>query len=222
MPTTPTTSATSFTQALSEKFSAWREAISEVELDQLDWENPGSWPSVVKVFILFSAFIICLMLGYTFFTKAQVDQLNAVQAKEESLKVEFKQKAFEAANLDALRKQMEEMQQIFGALVSQLPSDTEVPGLLEDITATGVDNGLEFQSIELQAELAQEFYIELPIDIDVTGSYHDLGAFVSGISGLPRIVTLHDFEILPIEDRPGVMAMKILAKTYRYKDEDEQ
>lgn len=222
MPTTPTTSATPFTQALSEKFRAWREAVSEVELDQLDWENPGSWPRVVKVFILFSAFAICLMLGYTFFTKAQVEQLNAVQAKEESLKVEFKQKAFEAANLDALRKQMEEMQQIFGALVSQLPSDTEVPGLLEDITATGVDNGLEFQSIELQAELAQEFYIELPIDIDVTGSYHDLGAFVSGISGLPRIVTLHDFEILPIEDRPGVMAMKILAKTYRYKDEDEQ
>lgn len=214
-------STMSFKQTLSEKFNSWREAVSEVELDQLDWENPSSWPAVVKVFILVAAFALCLMLGYSFFTKAQVEQLNTAQAKEASLKVEFKQKAFEAANLDALRKQMEEMQKIFGALVSQLPSDTEVPGLLEDITATGVDNGLEFQSIELQAELAQEFYIELPINIDVTGSYHDLGAFVSGISGLPRIVTLHDFEILPIEDRPGVMEMKILAKTYRYKDEDE-
>jgi len=212
----------SLTSAVSEKLSSWREAVSEVEIDQLDWENPGSWPSVVKVFILVAVFAICLVLGYSFFTKAQVEQLNTYQAKEESLKVEFKQKAFEAANLDALRKQMEEMQQIFGALVSQLPSDTEVPGLLEDITATGVDNGLEFQSIELQPELAQEFYIELPIDIEVTGSYHDLGAFVSGISGLPRIVTLHDFEILPIAERPGVMAMKILAKTYRYKDEGEQ
>ncbi|MBT5922921.1 MAG: type 4a pilus biogenesis protein PilO [Cellvibrionales bacterium] len=212
----------SLTQTLSEKFSTWREAVSEVEVDQLDWENPGSWPSVVKVFILVAVFVVCLLLGYSFFTKSQVELLNTSQAKEELLKVEFKQKAFEAANLDSLRKQMEEMQQIFGALVSQLPSDTEVPGLLEDITATGVDNGLEFQSIELQSELAQEFYIELPIDIDVTGSYHDLGAFVSGISGLPRIVTLHDFEILPIEDRPGVMAMKILAKTYRYKDEGEQ
>ena len=212
----------SFANTLSEKFSDWRAAVSEVEIDQLDWENPGSWPSVVKVFILVAVLGLCLVLGYSFFTQSQVDQLKSAQAKEELLKTEFKQKAFEAANLDALRKQMDEMEQIFGALVSQLPSDTEVPGLLEDITATGVDNGLEFQSIELQPELAQEFYIELPINIDVTGSYHDLGAFVSGISGLPRIVTLHDFEILPIEDRPGVMAMKILAKTYRYKDEGEQ
>lgn len=212
----------SFANTLSEKFSDWRAAVSEVEIDQLDWENPGSWPSVVKVFILVAVLGLCLVLGYSFFTQSQVDQLKSAQAKEELLKTEFKQKAFEAANLDALRKQMDEMEQIFGALVSQLPSDTEVPGLLEDITATGVDNGLEFQSIELQPELAQEFYIELPINIDVTGSYHDLGAFVSGISGLPRIVTLHDFEILPIEERPGVMAMKILAKTYRYKDEGEQ
>ena len=212
----------SFLDTLSEKFSDWRAAVSEVEIDQLDWENPGSWPSVVKVFILVAVFGLCLVLGYGFFTQSQVDQLKSAQAKEELLKTEFKQKAFEAANLNALRKQMDEMEQIFGALVSQLPSDTEVPGLLEDITATGVDNGLEFQSIELQPELAQEFYIELPINIDVTGSYHDLGAFVSGISGLPRIVTLHDFEILPIEERPGVMAMKILAKTYRYKDEGEQ
>ncbi|MDG2036073.1 MAG: type 4a pilus biogenesis protein PilO [Pseudomonadales bacterium] len=212
----------SFANTLSEKFSDWKAAVSEVEIDQLDWENPGSWPSVVKVFILVAVLGLCLVLGYSFFTQSQVDQLKSAQAKEELLKTEFKQKAFEAANLDALRKQMDEMEQIFGALVSQLPSDTEVPGLLEDITATGVDNGLEFQSIELQPELAQEFYIELPINIDVTGSYHDLGAFVSGISGLPRIVTLHDFEILPIEERPGVMAMKILAKTYRYKDEGEQ
>ena len=212
----------SFLDTLSEKFSDWRAAVSEVEIDQLDWENPGSWPSVVKVFILVAVFGLCLVLGYSVFTQSQVDQLKSAQAKEELLKTEFKQKAFEAANLNALRKQMDEMEQIFGALVSQLPSDTEVPGLLEDITATGVDNGLEFQSIELQPELAQEFCIELPINIDVTGSYHDLGAFVSGISGLPRIVTLHDFEILPIEERPGVMAMKILAKTYRYKDEGEQ
>ena len=212
----------SFANTLSEKFSDWKAAVSEVEIDQLDWENPGSWPSVVKVFILVAVLGLCLVLGYSFFTQSQVDQLKSAQAKEELLKTGFKQKAFEAANLDTLRKQMDEMEQIFGALVSQLPSDTEVPGLLEDITATGVDNGLEFQSIELQPELAQEFYIELPINIDVTGSYHDLGAFVSGISGLPRIVTLHNFEILPIEERPGVMAMKILAKTYRYKDEGEQ
>lgn len=208
--------------SIAESLSGWRDAVSEVELDQIDWENPGSWPTIVKVFILTLAFVLCLFLGYNFVTKTQLTELNQVQAKEQALKNEFEEKAFEAANIEALRKQMEEMQQIFGALVSQLPSDTEVPGLLEDITAAGVNNGLEFQSIELQGELAQEFYIELPIDINVIGSYHDLGAFVSGISGLPRIVTLHDFEILPIEERPGVMEMNILAKTYRYKDEDPE
>lgn len=207
--------------SIADTFTGWRDAVSEVELDQIDWENPGSWPGVVKGFILFVAFALCLVLGYQLLIKSQLQDLDKVQVKEEALKSEFQQKAFEAANLDALRSQMEEMQKIFGALVSQLPSDTEVPGLLEDITATGVNNGLEFQSIELQSELAQEFYIELPIDIRVTGSYHDLGAFVSGISGLPRIVTLHDFEILPIEERPGIMGMTILAKTYRYKDEEE-
>ena len=136
-----------------------------------------------------------------------------------ALRAEFQAKAFEAANLAALRDQMAEMNQMFGALVSQLPSDTEVPGLLEDITAIGSSNGLEFNSIELQEEILQEFYIELPIDILVTGTYHDLGSFVSGISGLPRIVTLHDFEMLPVESRPGVMQMSIMAKTYRYKEE---
>ncbi len=207
--------------SLAETFSGWRDAANEVELDQIDWENPGSWPSLVKGFILVLAFVISIALGYTFFVKGQMDGLNSAQLKEQQLRTEFEKKAYDAANLDALRKQMEEMEQTFGALVSQLPSDTEVPGLLEDITSIGTSNGLEFQSIELQSELAREFYVELPIEIIVTGTYHGLGAFVSGISGLPRIVTLHDFEIIPSEDRRGIMKMKILAKTYRYKDEDQ-
>jgi type IV pilus assembly protein PilO len=174
--------------AIAEKLQGWRDAASEIELDQIDWEEPGTWPALVK-------------------------------SEELALRAEFQAKAFEAANLAALRDQMAEMNQMFGALVSQLPSDTEVPGLLEDITAIGSSNGLEFNSIELQEEILQEFYIELPIDILVTGTYHDLGSFVSGISGLPRIVTLHDFEMLPVESRPGVMQMSIVAKTYRYKEE---
>ena len=207
--------------SMAETLTGWRDAISEVELDQIDWENPGSWPSILKGLILVLVFIVCLGLGYFFIVKAQTEQYDSMQKQELKLKKEFEEKAFEAANLDALRKQMVEMQETFGALVSQLPSDTEVPGLLEDITAIGMSNGLEFQSIELQSELAQEFYLELPINIVATGTYHDIGAFVSGISGLPRIVTLHNFEILPIAKRPGVMEMKILAKTYRYKDGEE-
>lgn len=158
-------------------------------------------------------------LGYYFVIKNQLLELESSEAKELSLRSEYEEKAFEAANLDALRAQMIEMNQMFGALVGQLPSDTQVPGLLEDITAIGSSNGLEFNSLELQEEIAREFYVELPIDIIVTGTYHDLGAFVSGIAGLPRIVTLHDFEVNPVSERPGVMEMSILAKTYRYKDE---
>ncbi len=102
-------------------------------------------------------------------------------------------------------------------MVSQLPSDTEVPGLLEDVTNKGVESGLEIKSIKLQPEQQKEFYVELPINIEVTGSYHDFGTFVSGIAGLPRIVTLHDFKIGSDPKTPGVLTMSISAKTYRYK-----
>jgi type IV pilus assembly protein PilO len=112
------------------------------------------------------------------------------------------------------------MEESFGALVSQLPSDTEVPGLLEDITNKGLLNGLSIQSIDLQPEVAKEFYVELPISISATGSYHDLGAFISGMAGLPRIVTLHDFQITADPKNANALDMKIIAKTYRYKDGD--
>ena len=205
--------------AIAEKLQGWRDAASEIELDQIDWEEPGTWPALVKSGLMILAVLLTALLGYIFVVKAQLDDLNSVEDEELALRAEFQAKAFEAANLAALRDQMVEMNQMFGALVSQLPSDTEVPGLLEDITAIGSSNGLEFNSIELQEEVLQEFYVELPIDILVTGTYHDLGSFVSGISGLPRIVTLHDFEMLPVESRPGVMQMSIVAKTYRYKEE---
>ncbi len=119
----------------------------------------------------------------------------------------------------AVKAQMKEMEESFGALLRQLPSDTEVPGLLEDITRTGLGSGLEFEEIKLLPEVAQQFYIELPIQISVVGGYHDLATFVSGVSSLPRIVTLHDFEIKPVA--PGStskLRMSILAKTYRYND----
>lgn len=206
--------------AITDSFKEFTDSASAIEIDQIDWEEPGTWPGLVKGFILFLAFVVVLGLGYWFLVKGQLDTLGVAQKEQESLRQEFEKKAFEAANLEALRTQMGEMEQMFGALVSQLPSDTQVPGLLEDISAIGVANGLEFNSVELQSEVVQEFYVELPIDILVTGTYHDLGAFVSGISGLPRIVTLHDFEINPLEDRPGVMEMRILAKTYRYKDDE--
>ncbi|EGG98736.1 Type IV pilus biogenesis protein PilO [gamma proteobacterium IMCC2047] len=162
-----------------------------------------------------------IFLGYYFHLNDLLDEHERIAQKEVQLKQEYESKAFKAANLDVYRKQMAEMDKSFGALVRQLPKDTEVPGLLEDITHTGLGSGLEIDSIKLLPEQNAEFYVELPIEIQVRGGYHDLGSFVSGVASLPRIVTLHDFNIKPT-DSGGMLAMTITAKTYRYNDEEVQ
>lgn len=189
--------------------------LKDFDVNDLDFENVGSWPSPVKVILLVVVFVACIGLGYWYDISDLQIKKQLVVAKEQELFKKFESMAFKAANLDAYRKQMVEMEESFGALVSQLPTDTEVPGLLEDITNKGLENGLEIKSIQLQPERVLEFYVELPISISVTGSYHDMAAFVSGIAGLPRIVTLHDFSIK--EQGDGTLAMSIIAKTYRYK-----
>ena len=191
--------------------------LRELDFNELSVDNIGSWPLAVKVIAWVLLFIVLITLGYFYSIADMRDQLTQVESKEVDLKKEFEDKAFKAANLEALRKQMKEMEESFGALVSQLPSDTEVPGLLEDITNKGVESGLEIKSIKLQPEQSKEFYVELPINIEVTGTYHDFGTFVSGIAGLPRIVTLHDFKMASDPKTPGVLSMSISAKTYRYK-----
>lgn len=147
--------------------------------------------------------------------------LDSVVREEATLKESFQARAFQAANLEAYREQMAEMEKSFGALVAQLPSDTEVPGLLEDIDEKGSDSGLIIKSIELRPEVVAEFYVELPISINVTGTYHDMGSFVSGVAGMPRIVTLHDYVIKKAAKDNGLLDMTILAKTYRYKNQDK-
>lgn len=191
--------------------------LRELDVSELNLDNIGSWPLPVKVAGWIIAFVVVIAIGYVYDIADQRDQLSLVEQKELDLKKEFEDKAFKAANLEALRNQMKEMEESFGALVSQLPTDTEVPGLLEDITNKGVESGLEIKSIKLGAEQSKEFYIELPISIEVTGTYHDFGTFVSGIAALPRIVTLHDFKISSDPKTPGVLSMSISARTYRYK-----
>ena len=195
-------------------------SLQEFDINDLDFDNIGSWPIAVKVIVWAIALVAVLALGYVYHVSKLQETLQAAADKESQLRKEFEEKAFKAANLDAYKKQMVEMEESFGALVSQLPSDTEVPGLLEDITNKGMLNGLEFDSIQLQPEVAREFYIELPIQIQAKGSYHDLGAFVSGMAGLPRIVTLHDFTIVQQAVGDSTLRMNITAKTYRYKDEE--
>lgn len=195
-------------------------SVREFDLGDLDLDNVGSWPTPIKVLVWMLLLIAVLVGGYYYHIEDLQLKLADVEKKEVSLRKDFEKKAFQAANLDAYRQQMVEMEESFGALVSQLPSDTEVPGLLEDITNKGLLNGLDIASIDLQKEQAKEFYVELPISIAATGSYHDLGAFISGMAGLPRIVTLHDFEITAKNKNTNDLDMKIIAKTYRYKDED--
>jgi type IV pilus assembly protein PilO len=193
-------------------------SLREFDINSLDFDNIGSWPIPIKVFIWVLMISLVLAGGYYYHIEELQAQLAKVEAQEVELKKDFEKKAFQAANLDAYRQQMVEMEESFGALVSQLPSDTEVPGLLEDITNKGLLNGLEIASIDLQKETAREFYVELPIAINASGSYHDLGAFISGMAGLPRIVTLHDFTITSSGNDANHLRMNIVAKTYRYKD----
>ena len=195
-------------------------SLREFDVNSLDFDNVGSWPVPIKLFIWLVLLLAVLAAGYYYHVEDLQIQLAKVEKEEVELKKDFEKKAFQAANLEAYRQQMVEMEESFGALVSQLPSDTEVPGLLEDITNKGLLNGLEIASIDLQKETAREFYVELPIAINASGSYHDLGAFISGMAGLPRIVTLHDFTISAKGNDANHLRMNIVAKTYRYKDGD--
>jgi len=192
--------------------------LQDFDINDLDFENIGSWPVAVKAIVWMLVFVGVIAAGYFYIVADLQTELASVEKKELDLRKEFERKAFQAANLDAYRDQMVEMEESFGSLVKQLPVDTEVPGLLEDITNKGVENGLDIENINLRPEASKEFYVELPINIRVQGSYHDFGAFVSGIASLPRIVTLHNFDIAKAGDR---LNMSITARTYRYKSEGE-
>lgn len=207
-------------------------ALRELDLGEIDFNNVGALPLPVKLIAWLLVFALCVGGGWFYFVEDLRTELDTAVTQEQSLRQEFQKKAFDAANLEALRKQMTEMEQAFGAMVSQLPSDTEVPGLLEDISNRGQAAGLKFSKIELAPERAQEFYVELPIQIEVEGTYHDFGTFISGVAGLPRIVTMHDFLIsnaesnnkkAPSAEKPagGPLKMTIEARTYRYKAMDD-
>lgn len=188
------------------------------ELNELDFNNIGNWPVPVKAFIIILA---CVGVGvgwYYFNTEEQLLNLETVEKKEQSLRVEFERKQAKAVNLEKYRRQLEEMKQSFGAMLRQLPNKTEVADLLVDVSQTGLAAGLEFELFDPQDEVPREFYAELPIQIRVFGGYHELGEFISGLAALPRIVTIHNVNMEPRKD--GVLVMSATAKTYRYLEEE--
>ena len=196
-------------------------SINNVDLSDLNLEAMASWPPLLKIILLSALFVALLVAGFYLHIEDLNKCLKLAEREETTLRLDFEQKAFEAANLAAYKAQLTEMEVRFGALVAQLPSETEVPGLLEDITDKGELNGLSIERIDLLDEQAQNFYVELPIAIQAVGSYHDIGAFISGMAGLPRIVTLHDFEIVTARDAPSTLEISIQAKTYRYGEKDD-
>lgn len=198
------------------------------ELNELDFSNIGVWPTPVKAVLVLLACILVGVAGYYLDIEGQIDKLGAVEQDEVKLRQDFDVKQAKAANLEAYRKQLEEMKQSFGAMLRQLPNKTEVAELLVDVSQTGLASGLEFQLFKPSAEVPREFYAELPIAIKVTGEYHEFGNFISGLAALPRIVTIHNIKITKPavkrggeDDGNGKLILEATAKTYRYLDEEE-
>jgi len=198
--------------------SKFFEDLKEFDVNDIDFNRVGVWPLPGKIFLCILVAALIIAGCFYFMIKDRQAQLAVATKKEQTLRQDFQTKAYEAANLEAYREQMVRMEESFGALVSRLPTDTEVPGLLEDIDDKGIESNLDIESLDLGNEVVTEVHVELPIKISVTGGYHEFGAFVSGIAGMPRIVTLHDFAIKP--DKDGLLSMDMQAKTYRYKTEE--
>ncbi len=211
-----------------------------MNINELDLENIGSWPIGIRLGAAFILFAVVVGAGFYYFTQEKIAELETVQSKEIPLKQEFKAKQGKAVNLEAYKSQMIEMKKRFGSMLRQLPQKTEVADLLVEISQTGLSNNLEFSLFKPSAEIRKEFYAELPVNIEVTGSFHDFGGFATGIAALPRIVTIHDVEMeikqkddtkgkKEVEESPSLsgvdedkkLTIVLVAKTYRYLDQDE-
>jgi type IV pilus assembly protein PilO len=200
------------------------------DLRNLDPNNIGAWPVLFRVLVIVVLCAAVLGAGWYLDTQDMIAKLQRAQESEVSLRSTFETKQRMAANLEPLKQQLVEMKQSFGAMLRLLPNKTEIEGLLVDISQSGLAAGLEFELFKPQPEQPQEFYAIQPISITVTGSYHEIGEFISAVAALPRIVTQHDLSMVPTQtpaaeiasrDNETPLRMQMIAKTYRYLDEDE-
>ena len=194
------------------------------ELQSLDANDVGRWPLPFRVAVIVIVFFVVTGLGiYWFIVKDKAPQLERAQNEEQELRLTFENKQRKAANYDAYKAQLTQIEQSFGTMLRQLPGETEIPSLIVDISQTGLAAGLQEKLFVPQGEIPKDFYAEKPIKIRLTGSYHEIGNFVSGIAALPRIVTLHDINITPEQKGSfDKLSLEVMAKTYRYIDEEAE
>ena len=194
------------------------------ELQSLDVNDVGRWPLAFRVAVIIIVFVVVLGMGvYWFIIEDKAPQLQRVQEEEQTLRVSFENKQKKAANYDAYKAQLTQMEQSFGTMLRQLPGKTEIPSLIVDISQTGLAAGLQEKLFQPQAEIPRDFYAEKPIMISLSGGYHEIANFVSGIAALPRIVTLHDINITPDnQDAYDDLTIQVTAKTYRYLEEEAE
>jgi type IV pilus assembly protein PilO len=184
----------------------------------LNAQDPGAWPFLPRISVVLALFIAVVVAGWFFYWTSQIETLETGRAEEQKLKEQYQNKLRQAINLDALKKQKEEVSIYVQALEKQLPSKAEMDALLSDINTAGLGRGLQFELFKPGAVSIKEYYAELPIEIRVVGNYHDIGAFVSDIANLPRIVTLNNLKISSANNRQTLVAE---ARTFRYLDPTE-
>lgn len=194
------------------------------ELRNLDFRNPGGWPASARGIAYAVIFILVILIGYYFWLSDDQQQLTQGQQQEQKLRAEFKDKAGQAANLEKYEEQLQQLTRTFNTLRLQLPGETEIPNVLQDISQTAQIDGLKQDLFKPQAEVKKDFYAEVPIEIQLEGTYHQFGKFVSDVSALPRIVTVHNISIKPQGNNVGGanLVMTLTAKTYRYLEADEE
>ena len=193
------------------------------ELQSIDVNDIGRWPLVFRVAVIALVFIAVTFAGIWFtIVKDKAPVLERAEAEEQELRVTFENKQRKAANYDAYKAQLAQIEQSFGTMLRQLPGETEIPSLIVDISQTGLAAGLQEKLFQPQAEMPKDFYAEKPIKIQLSGGYHEMANFVSGIAALPRIVTLHDINITPEQKGSyDSLSLEVTAKTYRYIEEAE-
>ena len=188
------------------------------DFKNLDPNNPGQWPFLVQMIVFIVVTALIVLAGWKFDWSGQMDTIDQLSKKEVELKQTFEKKQTKAANLEPLKEQMAEMKQSFGDMLRQLPNKTEVDALIIDISQTGLAAGLQFDLFKPGGEQPGEYYVTLPISIQVRGTYHQLGEFVSGIASLPRIVTVHNIRIQ--RSKGEELTMSAVAQTYRALDDE--